>query len=171
MRSVMSTPTPLSTLSAADVRLRRATPADAEELARLRWADSTEDGTVPQQSCADFCAHFATFVRAALAGGQWTIWVAEGAGRIVAHIYVCAVPKAPRPDRAVTTWGYTTAVYAVPEVRNSGIGSCLLRRVVAWAEAERLECLHLWHSERSVPFYERAGFARPLDVLERPLGG
>lgn len=59
-----------------------------------------------------------------------------------------------------------TSVYALPEVRNQGIGSLLLRRVIEWAKEQRLELLLLWPSERSVPFYERAGFVRSPDALE-----
>jgi GNAT superfamily N-acetyltransferase len=153
----------------ATVRIRQATVADAEQLARLRWADSTEDGTVPAQSAAAFCAAFAGFVRRALAAGAWTVWVAEADGRLLAHVYVQAVEKVPRPDRPAARWGYATAVYTVPEARNQGIGSRLLRRVIAWAAADGLELLLLWPSERSVPFYERAGFGRSPDALERDL--
>jgi len=155
--------------AAPAVRIRRATAADAEQLARLRWADSTEDGTVPAQPAASFCAAFAGFVRRALAAGTWTVWVAEADGRLLAHVYVHAVEKVPRPDRPAARWGYTTAVYTVPEARNRGIGSRLLRRVTAWGAAEGLEFLLLWPSERSAPFYERAGFGRSPDALERHL--
>ena len=112
---------------------------------------------------------FAGFVRRALAAGTWTVWVAEADGRLLAHVYVEAVEKVPRPDRPAARWGYTTAVYTVPEVRNRGIGSRLLRRVTDWAAAEGLEFLLLWPSERSGPFYDRAGFGRSPDARERHL--
>ena len=149
--------------------LRQAQPADAPALASMRWADSTEDGAAsPQPAPPDdeFRAHFVPFIHRALAGGQWAIWIAELDGRAVAHIYVHLVGKVPRPGRPFARWGYVTAVYALPEVRNTGIGSRLLRRVIDWALEQRLELLLVWPSERAVPFYERAGFTPSPDALE-----
>jgi hypothetical protein len=41
----------------------------------------------------------------------------------------------------------------------------VLRSVVDWARQEGLESLVVWPSERGVPYYERAGFARgPLGL-------
>ena len=60
-------------------------------------------------------------------------------------------------------------MYAVPEARNSGIGSALLRHVTGWARERNLELLLLWPSDRSVPFYERAGFVRSPEALELDL--
>jgi GNAT superfamily N-acetyltransferase len=152
------------------VSIRQAVPKDAPTLARMRWDDSTEDGTSPAQPYAEFAAGFADFVRSALAGGQWVIWVTESDARLIAHIYVQVVRMTPRPGRFTRRYGYVTAVYAVPEARNKGTGSELLQRVIAWAKEEQLELLILWPNEGSVPFYERAGFARGLGALELQLG-
>jgi GNAT superfamily N-acetyltransferase len=135
----------------------------------MRWDDSTEDGASPGQPYAEFTAGFADFVRSVLPGGQWAIWVAESDARLIAHIYVQVVAMAPRPGRFERRCGYVTAVYAVPAERNKGTGSQLLQRVIAWARAEQLEFLILWPSERSIPFYERAGFVRSPDAIELQL--
>jgi GNAT superfamily N-acetyltransferase len=148
------------------VSIRQATPEDAPALARMRWDHTAEDGGPTPQTYAEFAADFAAFVREALAGGQWAIWIAARDGRAVAQVYVRLVGKVPRPGRFARGWGYATAVYAAPEARNRGIGSRLLRRVIAWAEAEGLEFLVQWPSERAIPFYERAGFVRSPDALE-----
>ncbi|HEX2034799.1 MAG TPA: GNAT family N-acetyltransferase [Chloroflexota bacterium] len=151
--------------------IRQASGADAARLARLRWDDSTEGGREIGQPFSQFCEDFAAFLVGALASGHWVVWLAEAEGEIVAHVYVRLIEMIPRPGRLGARWGYAAAAYTVPERRNRGIGSQLLRRVIAWAEEERLETLVLWPSERSVPFYERAGFRRSLDVLELQLQG
>jgi GNAT superfamily N-acetyltransferase len=120
----------------------------------------------PTQPFAAFAEGCVEFVRSALASGRWAIWVAESDGRMVAHIYVQVVEKVPRPGRDAARWGYTTAVYAAPGARDKGIDSLLLRRVIDWAKEQELELLLLWPSDRSVPFYERAGFAHSPDALE-----
>ena len=59
-----------------------------------------------------------------------------------------------------------TTVSTVPECRNQGVGSALMERVKAWSREQDLEELIVWPSERSVPFYERAGFSGENDVME-----
>ena len=147
-------------------RIRRAMFADAAELARLRWDFSPDEVAAGGQPYAEFAAGFAEFLRAALADGGWTVWVAERDGRLVANVYVRLVPKVPRPGRFGQVYGYVTNVYAEPDARNQGIGSALLRAVIAWARERRLEFLIVWPAEESVRFYERAGFRRSEDALE-----
>src|SRR5919204_3621383 len=92
-------------MSAAEsVSIRRAVPADAPALARLRWDSSVEEG-MAAESYAEFASGFAEFVRGALADGRWVIWVAELDGRLVAQIYVQVVGMVPRPGRFARRWG------------------------------------------------------------------
>ncbi len=140
-------------------RVRQATLADAAELARLRWDFSPDEVAASSQP-------FAEFLRAALAGDGWAIWVAERDGRLVANVYVRLVPKVPRPGRFGAVYGYVTNVYAEPDARNQGIGSAVLDAAIAWARERRLEFLIVWPAEESVRFYERAGFRRSEDALE-----
>jgi N-acetylglutamate synthase-like GNAT family acetyltransferase len=62
-------------------------------------------------------------------------------------------------------------VYVAPEWRNGGLGSRLLGRAVADAREIGHASLFLWPSERSVPFYRRAGFSAESDLHELPLAG
>lgn len=145
--------------------LRLAGLKDSATLARMRWDfKAEEDGLTDGQSA--FERAFAVWFPEALASGRWHPWLAEVDGRIVAHAYVYRVPKVPSPTAPTDCWGYITAVYTVPEARNSGVGAALLRHLLAWAESERLELLLLWPSERSVPFYRRLGFDPSPEALE-----
>jgi GNAT superfamily N-acetyltransferase len=63
------------------------------------------------------------------------------------------------------SWGYLTNCYVLPPYRKEGVGSGLLDAVKGWAEAQRLELLVVWPSERSYPFYERSGLVRYPDPL------
>jgi spectinomycin phosphotransferase len=113
----------------ANVTIRRAVPDDAPVLARMRWDSSREEKMPETQTYAEFASGYAKFVRNALASGQWVIWVAEHDGRVVAQTYVQLVAMVPRPGRFARRLGSLGAVYAVPEARNKGIGSILLRGV------------------------------------------
>jgi GNAT superfamily N-acetyltransferase len=76
-----------------------------------------------------------------------------------------SVPKVPKPSKLDDGYGYVTSVHAREPYRNQGIGSELLRHVQAWARIQDLEFLVLWPSQRSVPFYARAGF-HPGEAIE-----
>lgn len=148
------------------VSVRKAMSQDAVELAQMRWDASIEDAVPLDQPYTDFAAEFVDFLRAAVESDQWVIWIAECEGRVVAHMHVYIVGMVPRPGRLVRSWGYAAAVYCVPKSRNMGIGSQLLGTVIDWAKAEGLEFLLLSPSDRSIPFYERAGFVRSPDAFE-----
>jgi GNAT superfamily N-acetyltransferase len=149
--------------------IRQATEADAAELARLRWDFSPEEVAASGQSFDQFREGFREFLVSALAGGNWCVWVAEQAGRLVANVWVQVIHPVPRPGRFGRRYGYITNVYSEPEVRGQGIGSCLLKCAIDWARDQRVAFLFLWPSEESVSFYQRAGFRHSPDTLERYL--
>lgn len=153
------------------LQVRRAKPEDVPILARMRWDDTWENETTSAPDDAAFADGFNAFVSQALDSDDWAIWVAETHGSLVAHIYVHLVEMVPRPGHLVRRWGYVSGVYTIPEARNRGIGTRLLSAVVEWAKGEGQEFLLLWPSERSVPFYERAGFKLASEVRELELGG
>ena len=147
------------------MRFRVATPEDLPRLAAMRWAFRTEDGETSIEDEEMFVLRYQTFVRDALASGQWRYWVAETANsELAAHMAVCVVPSIPRPSRLHDQWGYLTDCYTLPAFRNQGIGQQLLAHVAAWATAKDLELLLVWPSERSQSFYARAGFGRDDEV-------
>jgi GNAT superfamily N-acetyltransferase len=156
-------------MSSTTPNIRQATSRDAAELARLRWDFSPDEVAASGQSFAEFARDFELFLRDALDSRSWSIWVSEQQERLIANIYVYCVPKVPRPGRFGQRYGYVTNVYVEPDVRNAGIGSALLRQVIAWACAERLELLLVWPSEESVRFYKRAGFIPSPSGMELDL--
>lgn len=103
----------------------------------------------------------------AVADPRWAVWVAADGDRIVATMYAQVVPKIPRPWPN-DAWAYVTGVFTVAGRRNEGVGARVLSTVREWASARGLELLLLWPSERSAPFYERAGFHK-ADALELEL--
>lgn len=153
---------------------RLAGTQDAERLAALRWRHKTEDVPPEENPPFDidekdgFLRACADFLRQALRE-EFACMVAVEKGEIVAHIYIVTVRKLPKPGKLDGRWGYVTAVYTVPEYRNRGIGGALMEWTKAWCRAQGLEALIVWPSERSVPFYGRAGFDGENDLLELEL--
>jgi len=152
-------------------RVRLATAADADEIARMRWNFSHEfhEPTEPEDA---FLRRMAGEVRGYLASGKWTVWVAEdptGARRLIANVFLQRVDKVPRPYPRPGSWGYITNVYVDPSWRDHGIGRVMMEVAIASARGEGLDTLLLWPSERAIPFYERAGFAPATGAMELPL--
>lgn len=151
-------------------RVRPAVAADAGELARLRHALYAEDGRAPEPLDA-YAERFRSFVLDALESYTWRIWVAEDEGHIVGAIWLQLVERVPRPgeSRGELPIGYLTNVFVEPGHRNEGLGSRMLAEVVTFARERGVEEMIVWPSERSHPFYGRAGFERLNDPLVLPL--
>ena len=147
--------------------VRRAVVEDAEDLEAMRWRLKTEDLAGPtslDQFVSESAAWFADNLMSA-----WVAWVAERSGQLRGQVFMHLTEKVPAPFANSTALGYVTNFYVSPEVRNRGIGGRLLAELRNYAEAERLDTLIVWPSERSVPAYKRAGFSGATDILEMPL--
>jgi GNAT superfamily N-acetyltransferase len=149
------------------IEYRIAIEADLEQLAAMRWDFRLEESPgTPVHDRATFMMACVAFLTQGLASGAWAYWIARDAGLIVAQIFVQRIAKVPKPNRLDDTFGYVTNVYTRPAYRNQGIGSQLLGHVIAWADEQELENLVVWPSERSIPFYTRAGFRGGSEALE-----
>jgi RimJ/RimL family protein N-acetyltransferase len=149
------------------MNFRLAQETDLPQLAALRWDFRAElHGAPAGETRETFAAACLVFLREALAGGRWAFWIAEQEGQVIAHVCVQRIRKLPRPGRLWAEFGYITNVYTRPEHRNQGIGAELMRRVQAWGQQEKLEMFILWPSQRSGPFYRRAGFIPSAQALE-----
>jgi GNAT superfamily N-acetyltransferase len=146
------------------ISYRMAAAGDEVALAELRWClcheDCAEDGDKAQ-----FVADFCRLLPAIESTAQVVHWMAWHEERAIAAMTVVRVVKMPAPDDLCGEWGYLTNVYTLPEFRGRGVGAALLAAVTGWARQTRLELLLVWPSERSVPFYGRAGFQRGTDPL------
>lgn len=149
---------------------RLATATDCPPLAELRWQwRAVEDGEPASVSHEQFVAECAAFFAQGLAAGNWAYWLAEDDGVIASHVCVQIIQRVPSPNNPHPIMGYVTNVYTRPAYRNQGVASQLMQHVLRWANEQRLSELFVWPSERSVPFYLRAGFSADNDVLELEL--
>ena len=56
---------------------------------------------------------------------------------------------------------YLTNVYVASAHRDGGLGSRMQAEIREWCRREGFSLIMAWPSDRSIPFYERAGFTRP----------
>jgi GNAT superfamily N-acetyltransferase len=154
-------------VSPLDYAVRPATPADAAELARLRYELRTELDS-PVEAKAQFVKRCEEWMARQLASGEvWRCWAAQSGGALVGTIWLQLIEKLPNPVGHPGYHGYVSSVYVVPRLRNAGVGSALMAACLAQCQAEGIDAVFLWPTERSRSLYRRHGFAVRDDLLER----
>jgi ribosomal protein S18 acetylase RimI-like enzyme len=150
-----------------ELRIRRAGPADAPALARLRYAFRTELDPATESE-ANFLERCTGWMEHHLGpGGRWCCWVAEAGPSLVGTVWLQLIEKLPNPVGHRGQHGYVSSVYVVPQLRDTGLGSALLEACLAEAETRGLDALFLWPTDRSRAWYARHGFEVSGDLLER----
>jgi GNAT superfamily N-acetyltransferase len=145
---------------------RIAVANELTQLADLRWRLHVDDKLTDDDGAYErFIADFLGVHEAEWKSNEVTHWVAANGERIVAVMSVVIVRKLPRPGNLHGRWGYIANSYALPEVRNAGVGSQLLATITSWAIDENLELLVVWPSDGAYAFDERAGFRRYPDPV------
>ena len=146
--------------------IRRAGDADVAAIVGLRreWARE-QDGDQPD---ADFDERLAAWF--GRESGRRISWLAVADGRPVGMMNLAIFDRMPRPGRAPASWGYLGNAFVLAAYRNQGIGTELLRSVLSYADEAGLVRVVLSPSQRSVPFYERAGFGAADALLLRTPG-
>jgi GNAT superfamily N-acetyltransferase len=128
--------------------------ADGLAIASLRRAWTAEDhGDVEDEG---FEARFLDWYERESA--RRITWLAEVAGEPVAMMNLAVFERMPRPGRDVGAWAYLANAFVLAPYRNQGIGGLLLSALLAHADAHGYVRVVLRPSERSIPFYDRAGF-------------
>jgi GNAT superfamily N-acetyltransferase len=151
-----------------DLAIRRATGADAAQLATLRYQFRRELAVAVEDESA-FVPRMTAWLIARIEQPQWRAWVvSDAANQIYGHIFAQFVEKIPNPVVEAETIVYLTNVYIVPPLRNRGLGSRLLAAALADCDRADIDTLILWPSTRSEALYKRHGFRPPASLLERP---
>jgi GNAT superfamily N-acetyltransferase len=131
----------------------------AEELAPLPWSPEQKAAFLGQQFAAQ-SRHYATHY----ADASWDIVLVDGrrAGRLIVH-------------RGAATIGVVD-IALLPEYRGRGVGTMLLRSILAEADASGLPVtVHAEHMNPARRLYERIGFVAVEDLgvylrMERAAG-
>jgi GNAT superfamily N-acetyltransferase len=144
----------------AEIVIRVAGEGDVAALARLRreWTEE-QDGV---RADPDFEERFAAWYAAE--SGRRVCWLAEVDGRPVGMVNLAVFTRMPRPGQPAARWGYLGNAFVVAGHRDLGIGARLVAALLNYADEQRFARVVLSPSERSVPFYQRAGFG-PADML------
>lgn len=148
----------------AAAAVRVAGPADLDALVALRdaWTRERHPAGIDDGFADRFRDWFA------VERHQRTFWLAEVAAQPVGMVNLVTFTRMPVPGREAGRWGYLGNMFVLDEHRGVGIGRQLLDALLAHADREDLERVVLSPTERSVPFYRRAGFDHANELLLRP---
>jgi GNAT superfamily N-acetyltransferase len=143
------------------VAVRQAGAADLAAITRLRRASAQEqDG---EQADSGFEEAFASWF--ARETSHRIFWLVEVCGQPVGSMNLLVFDRMPRPGRPPSGWGYLGNAFVLAAYRNQGIGRQLLDVVLGYAAEHRFARVVLSPSERSIPFYRRAGFRAAEELL------
>jgi GNAT superfamily N-acetyltransferase len=147
--------------AAAGVEVRLAEPADGPAVAALRavwtfeWRGEAADDSYPERFAAWWAAE----------AGRRLTWLAWTGGEPVGMVNLAVFERMPAPGRPQTRWGYLGNAFVLQAWRSRGIGTALLTALLDHARAEGFVRIVLSPSERSLPFYRRAGFASANSLM------
>jgi GNAT superfamily N-acetyltransferase len=135
-----------------DLVVRVVDASDVGPIASLRSLSSPE-----AEDDSDFARRMAAWLFAE--GDRRTTWLATLRMAPVGMASVFEYRRMPRPGRADSKWGYVGNMFVREDVRNQGIGSALLRAIIAAADERCYARLVLSPSPRALPLFRRAGFS------------
>ena len=147
------------------MRIDLAGPDDVPELARLLW-DHASPEEQTRQEVAPFAADLAVWWAAR--DGEHEVVVARSEdGGLVGMAWLALLPRVPRPGCSTRVSGDLQSVYVEPAHRGRGLGAALIEAASRIATKRGADRVTVSAGSRSVPLYERCGYATSPQLLER----
>ncbi|GHH61504.1 GNAT family N-acetyltransferase [Lentzea cavernae] len=146
--------------------IRQTDEHDSTTLATLRRAWSEEQTGHPLEDDL-FEDDFAQWYAAE--ASRRVTFVAELDGEAIGMMNLALFERMPKPGRPPSRWAYLGNAFVLAAHRNRGIGTTLLNATIAHARDQHCARIVLSPSERSVAFYQRAGFGPATMLLAHVL--
>ncbi len=149
--------------------IRLATAGDADIIGDHRARMFTEMGQVPPEAFEEFRKQSCKRIREYLDRGEYVGWLASLANdskTITGGAGVQLRQVLPHPSSKGNQWNGVAEgrhaiiinVFTEPAWRRQGLALMLIRRIIDWSRAERLDRLVLHSSDAGRALYERLGF-------------
>ena len=152
--------------NASSITIRTASPSDAIDLAKLRYALRVPIDRVHENDDS-FLLRCRVWMQAQLHNeGRWKCWIAESEGMGVGNLWAQLIDQIPNPTSEAERFIYFTNFYVLKEFRDSGVGSRLITAALNWSRSKSVHAGILWPTERSRTFYSRHGFAVGTNLME-----
>jgi GNAT superfamily N-acetyltransferase len=142
-------------MSHIEVTVRRASDADAQALAGLRWRRATVERGNQGDNLDEFVATLGDWMRG---HPEHQAFLAEAGGEVVGMAWLAVLDRVPTANKYARRGGDVQSVFVVPELRDRRVGALLMSAVLDEARRLELEHVTVHSSPRAVPFYERNGW-------------
>lgn len=149
------------------IEIRESKSSETADLARLRWASNGEGQSATDGDVEDYVRSFATWWERR---DDFVALVAADEERIVAIGFLALASRVPVPGALDRRTGDIQSVYVLPEYRNQGIGSMLVKALVDRGRSAGCSRVTVHSGSRSIPVYERVGFQHSGQLMMHPLG-
>lgn len=159
------------------IEIRLADERDFGQLAEMKWLHGAEDDidygehNLDGVDKAAFVTQFVEFLQSDSHHPYYQIFVAVDGGVIASAMFVCEIPKIPKPNGRARSLAYLTNVFTRAEYRNRGIGTRLLAHIKHTLTERQCELVFAWPSDNSVNWYERNGFLSDSEMRQCVLTG
>jgi len=151
---------------ASNITVRTASPSDANDLAKLRFALRAPAERVHEDD-ESFLMRCRVWMQARLHNDRrWKCWIAESEGMVVGNLWAQLIEQIPNPTSERECFIYFTNFYVLREFRGSGVGSSLFRAALNWSRNQSVHAGILWPTERSRTLYSRHGFTVGTNLME-----
>lgn len=147
------------------VSTRVAEARDIRTAAQLRWRWLAEDTAATAMPPQEFAEQFEQWASAS----SHVCVLLEEDGHAIGMAWLAHSPRVPSPNAFERATGDIQSVYVVPEARNRGLSRLLLGHVIAIGKERGYERLTVHSKSRSIPVYERLGFASSGRLMQLTL--
>lgn len=150
-------------------KIRLATRADLDVISDHRARMFTDMGELPPEKLETFRAQSKATLHSMIEQNQYVGWLAsphDEPERIVAGAGVTLRKVAPHPQKTADgkfeivsgRQAIIQNVYTEPDWRRHGLGTLLMKEIIAWSQKTGIESLVLHASDEGRPLYEKLGF-------------
>ncbi len=155
------------------MEIRLAQEKDYLQLAEMKWLHAEEDdadygeNNLAGVSKAQFIKEFTRFLQEQ---HTYQIYVVCEGDVVASAMFVCLIPKVPKPNGKARFVAYLTNVFTRREYRNQRLGTALLTHIKNELTEQSCELIFVWPSEKSEEWYKRNGFTPENELFECVLG-
>jgi GNAT superfamily N-acetyltransferase len=148
-----------------EVRIRPAGSLDIPHILHHRQSMYMDMGRGDPASYAKMLEATEAYLRAAMASGAYTAWMAETAeGRVIGGAGVAISPWPGSPDDPSGRRALVLNVYTEPEFRRRGIARRIMETAIAWCREQGLGSVSLHASDVGRTLYESLGFRQTNEM-------
>ncbi|PHJ57954.1 hypothetical protein VF14_25840 [Nostoc linckia z18] len=149
------------------LNFRRANLGDLEALVRLRLELLREAGDIKDNTEIEaIAAATRNYLADKIPQGEFLVWVAEVENQIVGTSGLVLFTRPPYDGNLSGLEAYIMNVYTIPQWRNQGIATALLKETISFVKETEAKRIWLHTTKDGKSLYEKLGFISTTKEME-----